>query len=791
MEYKLSLQNVAAKNIYSLGEDFRGRSKDGTELSVTNYYMEKNGSPFFGISGEFHFSRMSETRWEDEIIKMKMGGLNVIATYVFWIHHEEEEGKFDFTGRRNLGEFIRLCKKHGMYVILRVGPFDHGEVRNGGLPDWLYGKPFEVRKLSEGFLSCVRKLYSEVASQVKGMFFQDGGPIIGVQIDNEYMHSSAPWEMTTGISDEWVFGGDEGNTYMLRLKSLAAECGLTPVFYTCTGWGGAATPESMLPLWGGYAFRPWIFYSHKGEHPATEEYLYQDFHNNQAECNYDFHPAYAPEEKPYSCCEMGGGMTCSYYYRFRLPYKSVDAMANIKLASGCNFLGYYMYQGGSNPLGMNGLGLNEGQVPKISYDYQAALGEFGQVRESYHRTRSIHYFAAAFSESFCGLKTVLPQGASWLDPKDVDTLRYAVRTDGKRGFLFVNNYQDHVETKNRAEESVTLQMKDEDITFRFGIAAEENAILPFHMDLDGIDLVQATAQPVTRLERDGEATFVFFVPEGMQGSFTFEPGAQAVRGSIAAKPGARAEGVEGNFAVEPEPQIAGGNGNCHVCPEGLTAETFTVTKGERAIHILTVSRALASQLYIVSGGRLIFTDQALLEEENRIRLETVRAENQVLCYPPDALEGSRGTREERGLAGDVLGSYLFTAEKPYAAEGTESLTLRQVGLGRYTLEFPESLMEGVKDVRLQLDYSGDIGHAFLNSRMINDNFANGAAWEIGLKDFAEELADNPMVIYITPLREGANVNVESAMAGRKEEAQNQKAQLIRAALCPVYEIRMA
>lgn len=770
MGYKLSLQNVTAKNIYSLGEDFCGKSKNGTELSFTNYYMEKNGRPFFGVSGEFHFSRMSESRWEDEIIKMKMGGLNVVATYIFWIHHEEEEGKFDFTGRRNLGEFVRLCQKHGMYVILRAGPFDHGEVRNGGLPDWLYGKPFEVRKLSPGFLACVRRLYSEIASQVRGMFFRDGGPVIGIQIDNEYMHSSAPWEMTTGISDEWVFGGDEGNTYMLRLKSLAAECGLAPVFYTCTGWGGAAAPESMLPLWGGYAFRPWIFYSHKGEHPATEEYLYQDFHNNEAECNGDFHPSYAPEEKPYSCCEMGGGMTCSYYYRFRFPYKSVDAMANIKLASGCNFLGYYMYQGGSNPLGLGGLGLNEGQVPKISYDYQAVLGEFGQVRESYHRTRSIHYFAAAFGESFCGLKTVLPRGASWLDPKDVDTLRYAVRTDGKRGFLFLNNYQDHVETRDHTGESVTLQLKDEEIVFRFGIAAEENAILPFHLDLDGIDLVQAAAQPVTRLERGGEVTFVFFVPDGMRGSFVFEPEAK----------------VEGN------------GGNCHTCPADLTAEAFTVAKGGKTIRILTVSRTLASRLYIVSGGRLIFTDQALLEDGKGIRLETVRAENQVLCYPPDALEGSRGTREKcspgrkeaRGPSGNILGSYRFAAEKRYGAGGTEYLTLRQVGAGRYTVEFPENLMEGVKDVRLLIEYSGDIGHAFLNGRLIHDNFANGAVWEIGLMDFAKELAENPMVIYITPLREGANVNVESVMAGRKEEVQNLKAELTRAELCPVYEIRM-
>ena len=251
---------------------------------------------------------------------MKMCGINVISTYIFWIHHEEEEGVFDFSGRKNLRKFIELCQKHHIYVILRIGPFDHGEVRNGGLPDWLYGKSFEVRKLNDGFLYYVKRLYTEIAGQVQGLLYKDGGPVIAAQIDNEYMHSSAAWEITTGISDEWIFGGDDGEAYMYALRDLAKECGIVTPFYTCT-----------------------------------------------------------------------------YNYRFILPYKSIDAMANIKLASGCNFLGYYMFQGGSNPKGKHGTLMNEAQSPKISYDYQAALGEFGQIRESYQRLKSVHSFCRTFA----------------------------------------------------------------------------------------------------------------------------------------------------------------------------------------------------------------------------------------------------------------------------------------------------------------------------------------------------------------------------------------------------------
>lgn len=72
--------------------------------------MEMDGKPFFGISGECHYSRVSENQWEDTILKMKMGGINILATYIFWIHHEEEEGKFRFDGNRNVRKFLKLCK---------------------------------------------------------------------------------------------------------------------------------------------------------------------------------------------------------------------------------------------------------------------------------------------------------------------------------------------------------------------------------------------------------------------------------------------------------------------------------------------------------------------------------------------------------------------------------------------------------------------------------------------------------------------------------------------------------
>lgn len=758
MNYTISIAEFNKKEFYSLGEEFRGESAYGEQIGFTNYYMELNGKPFFAISGEFHFSRCHESRWEDEIIKIKMCGINVIATYVFWIHHEEEEGIFDFEGSRNLRKFVELCKKHGIYVIVRIGPFDHGEVRNGGIPDWMYGKPFEVRKLSEGFLYYVRRLYGKISEQIQGLLYKDGGPVIAAQIDNEYMHSSAPWEITTGISGEWVFGGDEGDTYMLTLREEAKKCGIVTPFYTCTAWGGAITPSAMMPLWGGYAYRPWLFYADRGEHPSTEEYVYQDFHQNGAVVTSDFKPAYEPETRPYACCEMGGGMTCTYNYRFILPYKSVDAMANIKIASGCNFVGYYMFQGGTNPLGKHGTFMNESQVPKMSYDYQAALGEFGQIRESYMRLKTIHFFCRAFGENLCRLETVLPEGASFIDAKDLDTLRFALRTDGEKGFLFINNFQDHETAKPKQNETVTIQTRDGEIVFdHIDLAGEENCILPFNMEMDGILLKKATAQPITRVEKDGVITYVFLKPEGMSAAFYFEDGVQ-VRGGDSR------------------------SGSVLICDKKEAAELFEAVKGDNTLKILCLNRDMANQMYLLKDQTLLFAKGAVMETEDGIRLETKMAVNRICSYPKNSFSGSVHVKKEDDT------DPIFDIWKAETLEKQLEAQVVQTAASRYTVKLPENFMNGLKDILVQIYYQGDIAHAFIDGTMVNDNFCNKDVWEIGVRTFKDKLEEYPLTIAITPLKVGANVNVESAMAARMENAEAYIGELKSVSLSPVYEL---
>ena len=131
-------------------------------------------------------------------------------------------------------------------------------------------------------------------------------------------------------------------------------------------------------------------------------------------------------------------------------------MANIKLGSGCDFLGYYMFHGGTNPKGAAGF-LNEGQTPKRSYDFQAPLGEFGQVRESYRRLRTLHEFVKSLragTRRKCPVS--LQDGQDRIGPSDSETLRYAVRSDGERGFVSIDNFQDHARVPSRHGEQIDV-----------------------------------------------------------------------------------------------------------------------------------------------------------------------------------------------------------------------------------------------------------------------------------------------------------------------------------------------
>ena len=116
------------------------------EVKWDKYSLIIDGQRVMPVMGEIHYSRVPADEWGREIRKMKEGGVTLIATYVFWNHVEEQEGIFRWDGQRSLRRFLEICRQEQMPVVLRLGPFCHGEVRNGGIPDWMFAKGCRLRE---------------------------------------------------------------------------------------------------------------------------------------------------------------------------------------------------------------------------------------------------------------------------------------------------------------------------------------------------------------------------------------------------------------------------------------------------------------------------------------------------------------------------------------------------------------------------------------------------------------------------------------------------------------------
>ncbi len=400
---------------------------DGVKFEVDSRGFVIDGKHVLPVMGEIHYARVPEQEWRREIQKMRAGGITILSTYVFWIHHEEEEGVWDWNGNKNLRKFVEICQEEHMPVVLRIGPFCHGEVYQGGFPVWLTDKAaadpqqYKLRSQATGFLAATRNLYSNIFQQVKGLLWKEGGPIVGVQIENE---CRGPW------------------TYYMALKEMAVEAGFDTPFYTRTGWpklNGNEEFGKLLPLYGDYADGFWdrdltdMPGAYKDAFIMKDTRLSAVIATEALGKNQDTQMEAKDLSYPYLTCELGGGMMPSYHRRINMSGKEVKPLAICKLGSGSNLPGYYMYHGGTNPYNPKHTMAetqatavtNYNDMPHMSYDFQAPLGEMGQPNwTAWHESRLLHQFLADWGEE--------------LSQMDVDTLSNHYARRGS--FEFHNDY---------------------------------------------------------------------------------------------------------------------------------------------------------------------------------------------------------------------------------------------------------------------------------------------------------------------------------------------------------------
>jgi beta-galactosidase len=755
------------------------KSPSGSILGLNSRYLTRDGKPWLPVVGEFHYTRYPESRWEEEILKMKAAGVDVVATYVFWIHHEEIEGQFDWKGRHDLRRFIELCSKHGMYVETRIGPWDHGEARNGGFPDWLLKKGQPTRVNNPVYLSYVRTWYGQVAQQLKGLLWKDGGPIIGIQLENEYA----------------VRGPGGGEAHILELKRIAIESGLDVPFYFITGWDNAVVPaRAVIPVYGGYPDAPWD--ASRGKLPPSEVYAFR-FRSRvasnmgaiggTAESKAD---TSAQAQLPYLTAEIGGGLEDTYHRRVVVRPDDIAAMFPVMLGSGVNLYGTYMFQGGENPEGKLST-LQESQatgypndVPVKSYDFQAPLGEFGDERDSFRKMKVFQYFLNDFGEYLAPMTVHAPEDQP-ANPADLSVPRASVRSRGDAGFIFFNNYVRNysMPARHAAQFEIRLPQGAVRIPSRpVDIPSGSYFIWPFNLRCGGVTIRYSTAQLFTRIET-GETTTLYFVEiPGIPAEFALDP--DSVR-SLQLSSG-QAGGDNGNIivtgirpGVDSFIDVTG--------PDGRKTRLVVLTQQEAEsawkVRLGSGERAAANHLLITEQDFFADTDSI----PARIWLRSRGSSGFAFTITPPVSAPPHSDLPLTQTSGNASASRFAANAEERKPELHYTLTqpageAPPVALGpipawrthgvaqapaesdpsyeaRWSITLPSDSLKGLNELYLQVGYRGDVARLSAGSKLLTDNFYNGETWSIGLRRFIEPKM-NSFELSILPLRSDAPVYFE-------------------------------
>lgn len=308
-----------------------------------------NGKPFVIKAAEVHYPRIPRPYWERRIRMCKALGMNTLCLYVFWNIHEQQEGVFDFTGQNDVAEFCRLAQKNGMYVIVRPGPYVCAEWEMGGLPWWLLKKKdIRLREQDPYFMERVRLFEQKVGEQLAPLTIQRGGPIIMVQVENEY----------------GSYGEDK--PYVSAIRDIVRESGFSGVTLFQCDWASNFTKNGLDDL-------VWTMNFGTGADIDSQFKRLKELRPTS----------------PLMCSEFWSGWFDKWGARHETrPAEKMTAGIDKMLSKGISF-SLYMTHGGTS-FGHWAGANSPGFAPDVtSYDYDAPINEYGQATPKYYELRKV------------------------------------------------------------------------------------------------------------------------------------------------------------------------------------------------------------------------------------------------------------------------------------------------------------------------------------------------------------------------------------------------------------------
>ena len=330
-------------------------SRSGGSFTAGDKTFLLNGKPFVVKAAELHYPRIPRQYWEHRIKMCKALGMNTVCLYVFWNIHEQKENQFDFTGQNDVAEFCRLAQKNGMYVIVRPGPYVCAEWEMGGLPWWLLKKKdIRLREPDPYFMERVDLFEKKVAEQLSPLTIQNGGPIIMVQVENEYGSYGTNKEYVGKIRDS-----------------------LRKYWNTSSGKAADGKADNQLAMFQ-------CDWNSNFERNALPDLVWTMNFGTGADIDKQF--SRLREVRPNSplmCSEFWSGWFDKWGARHETrPAKDMVGGIDEMLSKGISF-SLYMTHGGTS-FGHWAGANSPGFAPDVtSYDYDAPINEYGQPTEKY------------------------------------------------------------------------------------------------------------------------------------------------------------------------------------------------------------------------------------------------------------------------------------------------------------------------------------------------------------------------------------------------------------------------
>ena len=323
------------------------------------------------------------------------------------------------------------------------------------------------------------------------------------------------------------------------------------------------------------------------------------------------------------------------------------------------------------------------------------------------------------------------------DPKNPDTLRYAVRKSGDSGFIYMLNFQDHLKTGDIHDIQFQLETQQDVMHIpeasSFTLKSEENAILPFNFNMSGININYATAQLLTKLENENDLIYIFFSIDGIKPELSISVNQDLTFKTIHCNVNKNLDRIIVQFSSD---------------------QTGELTINNR-IKVLMIKREKAMQAWknVIEGNDyLIFSEATVLQNNNRFEAIS-RGKNLLECeiYPKLNKKATTNLGVIENISTDKS---LFSYYKISLPKIEIEPEITKISENKLCIILPEK-DKNLNDIFLNVDYIGDTGMAFINGKLVADHFYFGKAWDIGLKRFMNSTTNDKMVLYFRPLYKNA------------------------------------